>query len=127
MPTSRALAPDPGVNAAMSPSLDIPKQRPQQWAAVLQFSEHMLTAARADEWERVVELDAQRSAIIQSFFQQPVSPAESAVVGDGIRRILEQDREIQQLGRERQRFLMSELDGLKKNKRAVAAYDANSG
>ncbi len=109
----------------MPHSFEIPRQRPQQWAAIIQFSGGMLSAAKAGEWERVAELDVQRSTIIQTFFQQTVSSTESAVVGAGIQRILEQDREIQELGRERQQCLMNELGSLGKNKRAVAAYGAN--
>ncbi|NOX75894.1 MAG: flagellar protein FliT [Gammaproteobacteria bacterium] len=105
--------------------LDIPHQRSRQWATITQLSGEMLSAAKAGEWERVAELDAQRSVIIQTFFQQTVSLTESAVVGVGIQRILEQDQETQALGREQQQCLMNELGSLGKNKRAVAAYGAN--
>ncbi len=96
--------------------------RQQEWAALLELSRAMLEAARAERWETVLSLQAQRTTRLDAFFAEPAGREEADVLAEGIRRILAQDREIMARGASSHAEARSGLQRLACGRRAVHAY-----
>lgn len=97
-----------------------------QLDSALSLTEQMISRAQAGEWEEVAALDRERRQILASFFSKPLSGDMKARVAEGIRTILEKDREILRLGVAKRSELKASLSSMGKKKSAVKAYSAVS-
>jgi len=102
-------------------------QRAHDWPRIERLSRDMLAAARAGEWARVGELEAERGELIGQFFAQSLDAADAQALADGIRRVLESDRLTLSLGGDEREALKERMTGLARGSKAAHAYQANSG
>ena len=87
----------------------------------------MLAAARAGDWDRTGELQADCHRIAAELFAQPVSATDARAVADGIGELKSLHDEVMQLCRSARENYMDEIDGLNQGRQGVDAYTANSG
>ncbi len=93
---------------------------------IVSISDRMLIKARSEEWDELAEMENERGALMTSFFSKSIAPSAKAYVADGIRLILEKDREIMRLGVIKRKALRSSLKKMGQNKSAVRAYAASA-
>ena len=93
----------------------------------LRLTEAMLEAGRAQDWDRLVELEAVRRGHIASAFAGSVSGRDAPAFADLARRILALDREVVRLGEEGRMSLAQAISRLQTGDRARKAYAAGSG
>ena len=90
------------------------------------LSEKMLFNARQQQWEEVSKLEAERSALIFSFFEIPPSLDEAERVASFISHVLASDREIITLGSNEKKDLLQSSQKLSRGKEASLAYGASN-
>ena len=90
----------------------------------VQISEKMLNLAHEGEWEKVIELEAQRQKIILDNIKDDHSIDRSSDVGRKIQEILDFDKEMQQLAIKARDETRDEIIQLNKDKSAVEAYES---
>lgn len=96
--------------------------RAGEWEEILANTRGMLAAATADDWDRVVALEAERRARIKGFFAAAVAPYESAWVRDGIQEILESDRKLLAMSQDRKQDRSRRVVELRRGSAANDAY-----
>lgn len=97
-------------------------QRKEQLVRIIDISERMLQQARAMEWTRVAELEAERKELVAECFRQPAVAAEAGDVAESIRTILRLNDEITALGRDCRAELGGKLQARRAGHAASAAY-----
>jgi hypothetical protein len=95
--------------------------------AALGLTETMLNAARAEDWERVAELETRRQACVQAAFAAPVGAADAPVVAGLARQILALDGELVSRGEGGLLTLSEALRKVQVGRRAQKAYAAGLG
>lgn len=101
--------------------------RQQQWQQIEQLTQQMHDLAASGEWQGVVEIESARQARLQAFFATPVGADEAADVAEGIRHILDRDRELARRGLQAQQQALGSVQDIMSGRRALAAYDNCSG
>lgn len=89
------------------------------------LSREMLEQARAGDWKRVAEWEAQRRGLIDNLFAQPLPPDMRSPLEAGIRKVLASDQALIALGREGMQELTGKLGGLTQGRRAQLAYNTH--
>jgi hypothetical protein len=101
-------------------------ERELQWSAILSLSDKMLGAARTEQWDTLVELEAKRRRLMESFFARTALESEATYLQHGITQVLAMDKEIYKLSQLEKRKVEEKLATLKKNKNASDVYFRNS-
>ncbi len=96
--------------------------RPQRWEGIVALSEAMLEAARAEHWDRVTELARRRRSEVERFFTTPVAEHEAAWLSEGIRSVLDLDRELLELVEAGREASSAAVVRLHRGRTAQAAY-----
>lgn len=96
------------------------------WAEVMEMTGQMLEQAQAGEWSDVTAIEAKRSESMERFFSTPVPEKQAATVAEGIRWVMEQDKEIVRLGMTERDALIGKVKGVDTGRRALSAYMSNS-
>ncbi len=78
--------------------------------------------ARDNQWQRVVELEAERRLLVQSCFQRPTPEQDAPEVAAAIRKILRLNEEVAELGQQWRDRLGTEIHTHKAGRAASAAY-----
>ena len=97
-------------------------RRQQQWSRILDISRQLHTLADAEEWQKLVDMEADRRVLLQAFFDAPVSQQEAPDIARGIQQMLSDDRALVQRGREAQQALMNAMQTVRSGRKALAAY-----
>ena len=92
----------------------------------LRLTEAMLKAARAQDWDRLVELEAVRRGHITHAFVGSVSGEDAPVFAEIAQQILALDRELARLGEEGRLSLAEALSHVRTGVRARKAYAAGA-
>lgn len=100
-----------------------PSEQTNDIHKIIDLSEKMLEKARQEHWDEVSEIEIQRKKLIKTFFENPVQVKSGKLV-DGIRAILEKDREIVKLGAARRQEVRGALRKLNQGKTAIDVYKA---
>jgi hypothetical protein len=95
--------------------------------AALGLTETMLEAARAEDWERVTQLETSRQACVRAAFSGTVAAADAPVLAGLAQRILALDGELAHLGEGGRLTLFQALKTVQVGRRAQRAYGAGSG
>jgi hypothetical protein len=93
----------------------------------LRLTEAMLEAARGQDWDRLVELEAVRRGHIATAFKGSVSGDDAPVFAEIAQQILSLDRELVRLGEEGRLSLAEALSRIQAGTRARKAYALGSG
>jgi hypothetical protein len=89
---------------------------------LITLSQAMLEKALEDSWDDVVNLEAERSGLIELFFLEPVQEVYAELVAAGIRAIIAIDVDIVELGALKKLDLVEILQKMEMGKKAVQAY-----
>jgi len=98
--------------------------REQQLPVILSITKEMLERAKKNNWEAVIDLESQRTALIADFFATPVSGREVSAVANYLNKILEVDRQLIELGDNECQHLRENLQKINHSKRAMKVYTA---
>ena len=101
--------------------MDISRQ--QQWQAILDKTRQMGVMAEAEQWPELVDMEAERQKMIESFFASKVTDEEAAVIAEGIREIMNSDNSLARMAAELKSDAVGKLTGIANVKKAVKAYD----
>lgn len=93
----------------------------QQVEEIFSLTREMGEQASQKEWEQVAELERQRRDRLESLLKV-VAPEESDEIAEAIRRVLEADRLIMEVGAEEKLHLMEEILQIGKGRKASKAY-----
>ena len=89
---------------------------------LITLSQAMLEKAREDSWDDVVNLEAERSGLIELFFLESVQEEYAEMVAGGIRAILAMDIDIMELGTLKKLDIVQILQKMEMGKKVVQAY-----
>jgi hypothetical protein len=101
--------------------------RPAQWQEILALSGEMLESARSGAWPRVTEAARRRRERVEAFFSLPVAPHEAEWVAEGIRQVLDLDRELLGLVQAGREECSAAVVHLRKGRESRNAYRACTG
>lgn len=96
--------------------------RSEQLPQALHLSLEMLRNARSDNWDTVISLESLRNELISDYFSTPVSADEASIVADYIRKILDVDKQLIELGDSESQLLKGNLQKVARGKRALKVY-----
>ncbi len=97
----------------------VPSQDAQK---LLELTQAMLAAAERRDWNRLAELEAERSRLVAACFGPPRANRDSAAMVGCIRRMLELDREVIAIAENGLRDIAGEIASLERGRRAHRAY-----
>ena len=89
---------------------------------LITLSQAMLEKAREDSWDDVVNLEAERSGLIELFFLESVQEEYAEMVAGGIRAISAMDIDIMELGTLKKLDIVQILQKMEMGKKVVQAY-----
>lgn len=89
------------------------------------MSQAMLILARADDWDAVSSLEPRRRQLMEAFFARKIGSEEAEAVAQGIREVLEVDREVMILCQQTKDVIGQQMSQLTLGRRAEAAYNSN--
>lgn len=93
---------------------------------LLELTRAMWTGARAGEWVTVIELEAERRALMDGVFRDQSAGAMDAQTEAAMREIVEMDRQTMDLLEQCRGEVGRQLRELASGRKARAAYAANS-
>lgn len=95
----------------------------QQGAAkVLRLTQHMLTLAKNDDWQRVASIESERQHSIDSIFRHPDLRQALPDLAEILRQVIALDQECIKLGTMLRLQLSHELNQQSQGERALRAY-----
>ncbi len=96
--------------------------RQDAWLEIVELTDNMLSYARSGAWNNVIALESDRQSLMQQYFAQAPQLEDAAWIVDGIRTVMQTDREIMQLGKSGIDKLGEKLDSIQRGKKAQFAY-----
>ena len=101
----------------------IRQEREDQLSEIRSLTSRMLELSDAESWAEIADLEASRSHIIHSFFDEAPTVDEAPTIASTIKEVLDVDRRIIERGEAARSAVVSEMRGVSKGFRAVQAYD----
>jgi hypothetical protein len=98
--------------------------RSEQLPQALHLSLEMLRNAISHNWDMVISLESNRNELISDFFSTSVSADEASIVADYIRKILDVDKQLIELGDNECKLLKGNLQKVTHGKRALKVYSS---
>jgi hypothetical protein len=95
---------------------------PSPLQKILQFSQQMLQLAEAEEWEELVELEAERRQLIAATFPLTAKQAAIPSTVTDLEQIIELDHQLMGLCSKARRKIGSVLGKINKGRQATTAY-----
>ena len=83
----------------------------------------MTVMADDEQWPALVEIEAERQKMIETFFATKVTDEEAGVIAEGIREIMNSDNSLAEMGAKLKAETVNKLTGISNVKNAVKAYD----
>ncbi len=99
--------------------------RQTQWEGIVALSRRMQTLARDEQWDEVTALELQRRSDMEAFFARKVSPDEAGFIAEGIREVMELDRETMVHCAAAREEAGKQAGVVQQGRRAEAAYNSN--
>lgn len=96
----------------------------KEFQEIVLLSEQMLVKAKKSEWDQLTELERKRDLLMGNFFSKPLAEVAKKQLEDGVRLILDADREVMALCALKQQALRASLTKMGKNRNAAQAYAA---
>lgn len=95
--------------------------------SVLTLGNQQLTAAKAEQWDEVEDLEKQRQALIKQTICEPVSDALAPLVKLAIEKIQQQEAQLLKMTQQQKLKAGDKLRALQKGNKASKAYGQSSG
>lgn len=89
---------------------------------LLVLTQAMLAAAEQRDWDRLAELEAERSRLVAACFDPSHSSVDANAMVGCIRRMLDLDRQVIAIAEDGLRDIADELAGIERGRRARRAY-----
>ncbi|OOZ42118.1 hypothetical protein BOW53_00625 [Solemya pervernicosa gill symbiont] len=106
---------------------DNPNQGFEQLIAqVVDLSNRMFKAAEAEQWDELVELEAERRQSLPQLFNNPPSEHTSKL-SEAVQLIIDLDKRTMALGEKGRHLIGNELQGLRQGQQATNAYNKVQG
>lgn len=102
-------------------------ERRLAWQQIVEFTENVLSLARSQEWDAMLQMYRDRDDLLQTFFAKPIDQADSAEMGELIRSLMAHDQEIQALCMAAKDEAARELGKVNLGRKAEAAYSRFGG
>ena len=99
--------------------------RQQHWEAIVALSRRMQSLARDGEWDEVTALEMQRRGDLEAFFARQVTADEAMFVAEGIREVMDLDRETMARCAAAREEAGKQAGLVHQGRRAEAAYNSN--
>jgi len=96
------------------------------WVRLQDIANHMLDAAKDSDWEHLIELNALRQPILESYFRDVAPTLAPEIVRDRIYILQAIEKQILHYSRAKRDDVAGELKGLHRGKQVEKAYFANS-
>lgn len=93
---------------------------------IIEISQSMLVMARANQWERVASLEAERRQMVRDCFEQPAGAQDAPEVAGAIKEILRLNQQVAELGRGWKDQLGADIRVQNVARSASAAYLRNA-
>ncbi len=93
-----------------------------QLERIISMSREMLDCARRDEWQRLIEIESERTHLLYEFFQTDITAYDSDGLSTSIRMIQKLDKETMQYIQAEYESVSDELKKLNKGRRVSSAY-----
>lgn len=94
---------------------------------LLDAGRQMLAVAKAGDWSRAAEIQADCHRRAEALFAKPLSATDAAAVADAIEQLMDLHGQVMHLCTGAHDDLMQDMDELNQGRQAVAEYSANSG
>jgi hypothetical protein len=89
---------------------------------IIEITQQMLIMARENQWQQVVEMEAERRRLVEVCFQRPTSEQDAPDVAAAIGEILRINEEVAELGQQWRGRLGTEIQTHKVGRAASATY-----
>jgi hypothetical protein len=99
----------------------------RQMHGLLDAGRQMLAVAKAGEWNRANDIQADCHRRAEALFAEPLSATDAAAVADGINQLMNLHDQVMELCSNARENFMQDMDDLNQGRQAVAQYTANSG
>lgn len=94
----------------------------QQWQKIEQMTHQLHDLSAQENWQAMLELEAERLVEIKAYFDAPVSEGEAEDIAENIRKILHSDDQLKQLSETKKSEAADAVQKLSTNKQAIKAY-----
>lgn len=96
--------------------------RYQQWKSILQMTEMLQQLSVGENWQKIIELEAERFCKIEDFFSTPVLESEVDEVGEGIRQMIKSDELLKQHSVTQQQNMFDDIKKISTGRKAIKEY-----
>ncbi|VAW70030.1 hypothetical protein MNBD_GAMMA09-657 [hydrothermal vent metagenome] len=103
-------------------NMSMSDNRNQQWQNILQMTKQLSQLSAEENWQQMIELEAERFDRLKQFFSSPVTDAEAGDIAEGIQQIMENDQHLLELGKNIQQQTSESARKISKGRMAVNAY-----
>lgn len=94
----------------------------QRWQPIEVLTEKMRGLAEEGEWEEIPPIELERRALLETFFNTPVTPEEAPEVAARIQALLAQDKIMMGMGSKASASLLGKLSTFATGRKAQQAY-----
>ena len=94
----------------------------QQWQKIEQMTHQLHELSAQENWQAMLELEAERQSEIKAYFADPVTEGEAADIAENIRKILHSDDLLVQHSEKKKAEAADAVQKLSVNKQAIKAY-----
>ncbi len=98
----------------------------QRWQPIAALTGKMMALAREEEWEEIPPIELERRALLEEFFESPVSSEDAAEVRELIQALLATDKQIMELGSNASNELLGKLNAFATGRKAKQAYSQHT-
>jgi hypothetical protein len=98
------------------------KSLEQRWQPILILTEKMKGLASNGEWEEIPPIELERRALLETFFQHPITEEDSPQVAELIRALMAEDKALVSQGKQASQELQGKLNTFATGRKAKQAY-----
>jgi len=97
----------------------------EQLLNALEHSETMLKDAEAGNWEKVIDMEAQRSELLKKLFSSPYGNNNIADIDNKIKKIIDINNKLETVAAEARDNAANDITSINKGRHAVSLYAQN--
>ena len=94
----------------------------ERWQPILELTEKMKGLAAEGEWEEIPAIELERRALLETFFQHPISEEDSPHIADLIKALMAEDKALVSQGKQASQELLGKLSTFATGRKAKQAY-----
>ena len=94
----------------------------QRWQPIIALTEKMKGLAAKGEWEEIPAIELERRALLETFFQHPITEEQSSQVAELIKALMAEDKALVSQGKQASQELLGKLNTFATGRKAKQAY-----